>query len=136
VLGLFAVSGAATFVHGRPLIWAPRSVTLSEAVGMRDLGESMRQLALGADPNERYDLVGVFRDDEHVLLTPLEAAVLTREVYMVTVVVDYGARIDERNAPLLQCLARAVDAPEIVAYIVERSDRVETCDDVVLPWQP
>ena len=34
---------------------------------------------LGADPNSRYPTRDVFREDEAVQLTPLEAAVITRE---------------------------------------------------------
>jgi hypothetical protein len=136
VLVLFAASGAATLLRGQPLIWAPSRVTLSEAVAMSDLGESIRLLTLGADPNARYELAGVFRSDAHATLTPLEAAVLTRELYMMDVVVDHGARIDERNTRTLQCLARAVDAPAVAEYLAERSTRVESCEGVVLPWEP
>ena len=135
VFGLFAASAGTAFVNGQPSIWAPWNVTLSEAVGMRDLGESARQLMLGADPNRPYEVAGVFRDEETVALTPLEAAVITRELYMVTLLTDFGAAIDQRNATTLQCLARAVNAPAVVDYLIERSPPA-SCSGIALPWQP
>jgi hypothetical protein len=132
---LFGVSGAAALVVGRPLLWAPSDLTLAEAVGLRDQGEAVRLIMLGADPNRRYDVRDVFREDEHVVLTPLEAAVITREDYMLDLVLDYGARIDDRNSSTLQCLARAVGADAIRASVVELSREVD-CAGVELPWNP
>lgn len=132
---LFGVSGAAALVVGRPLLWAPSDLTLAEAVGLRDQGEAVRLIMLGTDPNLRYDVRDVFRDDEHVMLTPLEAAVITREDYMLDLVLDYGARIDERNSATLQCLARAVDAEAIRATVIGRASETD-CRGVQLPWRP
>jgi hypothetical protein len=69
------------------------------------------------------------------VLTPLEAAVITREDYMLDLVLDYGARIDDRNSSTLQCLARAVGADAIRASVVELSREVD-CAGVELPWNP
>ena len=135
VAALFGVSGATALVTGKPLLWPPTELTLSEAVGLRDQGEAVRLVMLGADPNRRYDVREVFRDDEHILLTPLEAAVITREDYMLDLVLDHGARIDQRNAATLQCLAKAVGAEAITSRIIERSGEVD-CAGVELPWKP
>jgi hypothetical protein len=132
---LFGVSGAAALVVGRPLLWAPSDLTLAEAVGLRDQGEAVRLIMLGANPNRSYDMRDVFRDDEHIMLTPLEAAVITREDYMLELVLAYGARIDDANAATLQCLAQAVAAETIKTYIIERSREIE-CRGVPLPWSP
>ncbi len=91
---------------------------------------------LGADPTRAYDVGGVLREGEQVTLTPLEAAVIVREVYLLDILFDYGAIIVARNTRVLQCLAIGVKAPSIVEYLVERSYRVESCEGVVLPWQP
>ena len=130
---LFGVSGAAALITGRPLIWPPATMTLSEAVALRDRGEMARQIMLGADPNRRYPTRDVFREDEHVQLTPLEAAVITRESYMVGLVLEYGALVNEDNAPVLQCLARNVHAEALWQLFAARHGQVD-CEHVSLPW--
>lgn len=130
---LFGASGAVALVTGRPLIWPPASLTLSEAVALRDRGEVARQIMLGADPNRRYPTNDVFREDEYVALTPLEAAIITREPYMVGLVLDYGALVNDHNAPVLQCLAENVHAEPLRQSFAEQYGRVE-CHDVKLPW--
>jgi hypothetical protein len=132
---MFGASGAAALIAGRPLIWPPEEITLAEAVGLRDQGEVVRQIMLGSDPNRRYQVRDVFRDDEQLELTPLEAAVITREVYMVDLVVDYGASIGDGNAAVLQCLARALGADEVRTFVIDRS-READCGGIQLPWKP
>ena len=131
----FAVSGAAALFRGRPIIWPPTDVTLSEAVALRDQGEVVRQIMMGIDPNKRYLVRRVFRVDEEVALTPLEAAVVTREPYMVDLVVDYGASVNERNAATLQCLAVGVREETIRRYLVDLAGEAD-CAGVELPWRP
>jgi hypothetical protein len=132
---VFGVSGAARLISGRPLIWPPTDVTLSEAVALRDQGEVVRQIMMGSDPNKRYIVRSVFRDDEEVALTPLEAAVITREPYIVDLVVDYGASVNGRNAATLQCLAVGVRQETIRRYLVDLSGEAD-CEGVELPWRP
>src|SRR5688572_24839644 len=117
VILTFAASGASMLVTGRPLLWPPPDVTLSEAVALRDQGEMVRQILNGADPNARYDVADVIRPGQRDGLTPLEAAVSTRERYMVEVVVGYGGRVDETNARTLYCLAREIGADETATYL-------------------
>lgn len=133
-LGLAAV-GVTELVTGRPLLWPPRDATLSEAIVLRDPAEMARLITNGADPNARYDVVGVIRPRHRYRLTPLEAAVATRERYMVELVVGYGGVVDEGNAPTLHCLARAVEADEVVAYVAGIGQAVETCERVALPYR-
>jgi hypothetical protein len=135
VAALFALSGLAALVAGRPLIWPQTDLTLAEAVGLRDQGEVVRLIASGADPNRRYAVRNVFRDDETLAMSPLEAAVITREVYMMELVEDYGGIIDARNAAVLQCLAHALDVEDVRQFIIERSREIP-CDGVPLPWKP
>src|SRR3954453_10587742 len=82
VMVLFAVSGAMALATGRPLLWAAQNMTLTEAIGMHDTAEAVRQIAIGASPNARYDTWDVLKRDQHITLTPLEAAVATREAYL------------------------------------------------------
>jgi hypothetical protein len=130
---VFGVSGAAALMTGRPLIWPPEEITLSEAVALRDRGEVVRQIMLGMDPNRRYETHDVFRDDEDVALTPLEAAVITRERYMVALVLEYGASLNDQNSATLQCLATNVRDESIRRYLADLSRDVD-CAGVELPW--
>ena len=131
---LFGVSGAASLVTGRPLMWPPPDLTLSEAVALRDRGEVVRQIMFGADPNRRYPTHDVFRDGEEVALTPLEAAVITREPYMVGLVLQYGGIVTDQNTVTLQCLAADVGAPSIRRQLEEVTSEVD-CAGVTLPWR-
>lgn len=132
---LFAISGLAALLAGRPLIWPQTDITLAEAVGLRDQGEVVRLISSGADPNRRYAVRDVFREDETLAMSPLEAAVITREVYMMELVEDYGAVIDARNAAVLQCLARALGVEDVRQFVIERTREIP-CDGVPLPWKP
>ena len=131
----FAFSGLVALLAGRPLIWPQEDITLAEAVGLRDQGEVVRLIAAGADPNGRFAVRNVFREDEQLAMSPFEAAVITRETYMMALVEDYGGVIDARNAAVLQCLAQALDAGDVREFVIERTQEVP-CDGVPLPWQP
>ena len=131
---VFGVSGAAALVTGRPLVWAPEDITLSEAVALRDRGEVVRQIMAGRDPNQRYETHDVFREGEHVALTPLEAAVIMHERYMVELVLAYGASLNDRNSAVLQCLAANVQDESIRRYLAALSKEAD-CARVELPWR-
>ncbi len=133
---VFGLSGVVTLGGGRPLIWAPADATLSQATALRDQGEVIRLIMLGTDPNRRYRVDGVFRPGEAAMLTPLEAAVITRELHLVELVVDYGGGLGQNNAAVLQCLAVGVRAEAIRDYLVRAAGITSTCEGVVLPWQP
>ena len=104
----------------------------SEAIVRRDQAEMARQILAGVDPNARYDVVDTVRAGEHYQLTPLEAAITTRELYMVELVVGYGGVVDRNNAPALACLAHAMHADEIEKYLT-RIAPLQSCDAVPLP---
>jgi hypothetical protein len=134
VIAAFAASGAAALVRGQPLIWPAQAVTLTEAVGMHDAAEVVRQIALGGDPNARYDAWDILKRFQHVSVTPLEAAVATRELYMFDLIVAQGALLTSDNARTLQCFAAQEHATEIATYLAERFARPESCEGVTLPW--
>jgi hypothetical protein len=134
VLLLFAASGFAALVNGQPLVWAAQEVTLTEAIGMRDTGELVRQIAIGANPNLRYDTWNVLKHGQHVRVTPLEAAVATRELYLFDVVIAYGASLTADNAPTLHCFAVQEHATEIVAELAKRFAPPPSCAGIELPW--
>ena len=132
---VFGISGAASLLTGSPLVWPPPDVTLAEAVALRDRGEIVRQMMAGADPNRRYPTHDVFREGEEVALTPLEAAVITREPAMVSLVLGYGGVVTDQNTVTLQCLADDVGAPEIRRQLAEMSRDGVDCAGVTLPWR-
>lgn len=133
---LFGISGGAALGAGKPLIWAPVETTLSQATALRDQGEVIRLIMLGTDPNRRYLVDSVFRPGETVMLTPLEAAVITRELHMVELVADYGGAVGDNNAAVLQCLAAGVRADAVHDYLVRAAGGARSCEGVDLPWQP
>jgi hypothetical protein len=129
-----ALSGIAALGAGRPLLWPAGTVTLSEAMAMRDQGEVVRQVGLGRSLDARYDVYDAIKADRHTPATPLEAAIATRELYMFMLGVDYGARLDASSAPALQCLADAKRATDIAAYLAKRFGPTPDCAGLTLPW--
>jgi hypothetical protein len=134
VLLLFAASGFAALVNGQPIVWPAQDVTLTEAVAIRDTGEFVRQISLGANPNLRYDTWNVLKDGQHLRVTPLESAVATRELYLFDVVLAYGASLTADNAPTLHCFAVQEHASEIVAELAKRFAPPASCAGIELPW--
>jgi hypothetical protein len=134
ILAVLAASGASALVRGQPLLWPAQPVTLTEAIGMHDTGEIVRQLSLGADPNTRYDTWDILKRYQHVSVTPLEAAVATRERYLFEMIVAHGALVTPENARTLQCFAAQERASDIAAYLAERFPPPASCDGVQLPW--
>ena len=130
---VFAVSGVAALVTGRPLVWPARPVTLSEAMANRDQGEVVRQVAAGVGLDARYDVYDVIKSDRHTPATPLEAAIATRELYMFELGLAYGARLGPDNARALFCLAEAQEATDIRDHLQEKFGP-QDCSGVALPW--
>jgi hypothetical protein len=109
-------------------------VTLTEAIGMHDTGEIVRQIALGANPNVRYDTWDILKRDQHVSVTPLEAAVATRERFLFEMIVAHGALVTAENARTLHCFAVQERATDIAEYLAARFPPPASCDGVQLPW--
>jgi hypothetical protein len=131
---VLAASGTVALVRGQPLLWPAQPMTLTEAIGMHDTGEIVRQLALGANPNSRYDTWDILKRYQHVSVTPLEAAVATRERSLFEMLVVHGALITPENARTLHCFAVQEHAPDIAAYLADRFPPPASCDGVPMPW--
>jgi hypothetical protein len=134
VLIAFAASGTAALTRGQPLFWPAQPVTLTEAIGMHDTAEIVRQIALGANPNIRYDTWDILKRYQHVSVTPLEAAVATREQYLFEMIVAHGALLTPENARTLHCFAVQEQASAIAADLAARLPQPVSCDGVQLPW--
>ena len=109
-------------------------VTLTEAIGMHDTAEIVRQIALGANPNIRYDTWDILKRYQHGSVTPLEAAVATREQNLFEMIVAHGALLTPENARTLHCFAVQEHATDIAAYVAARFPPPASCDGVQLPW--
>jgi hypothetical protein len=133
-LGALAASGTMALVQGQPILWPAQRVTLAEAIGMHDTAEVVRQIALGANANTKYDAWDILKKDQHVWVTPLEAAVATRERYLFELVVAHGGLLTPESARTLHCFATQEGATEITAYLAERFPPPASCDGVQLPW--
>lgn len=103
---------------------------------LRDNGEVMRLIGLGADPNQAGTMRADFAHNEAQVLTPLEAAVGTRRTDMVELLLEHGAHMDAAMQTRLTCFARRVEADDVRALLEERRppDASATCEGVQTPW--
>ena len=136
---LLIVATAAMFValpFGIDPVWHVEQVTLPEAAALRDSGEVMRLIGLGADPNEAGTVRQNFAHNQEHVLTPLEAAVSIQRVDMVDLLLENGARMDADNWTRLICFADIVDADDVRAFLEQRRprDASATCEGVRTPW--
>jgi hypothetical protein len=134
MLVAFAVSGGTALASGQPLFWPAQPVTLTEAIGMQDTAEIIRQISLGANPNVRYNTWDILKRYQNVSVTPLEAAIAMREQYLFDMLVAHGAMLTAENASTLHCFAVQEHASEIAAYVAARFPPPPSCDGVPLPW--
>ena len=116
--------------------WYVEPLTLPEAAALRDNGEVMRLIGLGANPNEAGTVRAGFAHNEAQMLTPLEAAVAIRRADMVEVLLENGARMDAATWTRLLCFADVVGAGDVRALVERRrpQDASASCDGVNTPW--
>jgi hypothetical protein len=131
LLALAALILLAAVVGYRPL-WAIRNTTLAEAARAGDTATVFRMLTAGSDPN-LSEPVALEGRSEPAVLTPLEAAVESRQVEVVQLLMKMGALASESDRQRLACLAIAVDAPEVGAYMRSTMPPAATPDCAVVP---
>lgn len=117
-------------------MWYVEPVTLPEAAALRDNGEVMRLIGLGADPNEAGTVRAGFAHREAQVLTPLEAAVAIRRADMVEVLLENGAVMDATTWTRLTCFAGVVEAGDVRTLLEQRrpKDASATCEGAQTPW--
>ena len=117
-------------------LWYVEPVTLPEAAALRDSGEVVRLIGLGADPNEASVVRQNFAHNEAHVLTPLEAAVSIRRVGIVDLLLEHGARMDAVTWTQLICFADIVEADDVRALLEQRRPQgaSATCEGVRTPW--
>ena len=131
---VFGASGASALLSGQPLVWPVREITLTDAVAMGDTSEVVRQVRDGADPNARVVTPTGPRSGQTVPLTPLEAAVAAHRIDMVTLLEDYGARMDEATVRALRCFADRLGEERTRRYLAGRTSEPLSCDGIATPW--
>jgi hypothetical protein len=83
-------------------IWADQHVTLTQAARAGDSATVFRMLKAGADPRVEGTL---------------EAAVESRQVETVRLLIERAGSLSESDREQLACLAVAAVAPEVAAYL-------------------
>ena len=131
---VFGLSGATDLAMGQPLVWAAPSVTLAEAVAMRDRSEIAGQILLGADPNIRYRMRDYLSAGRVVMVTPLEAALATGDIGLVESLMEQGATVDDTNRLPLRCFAIRRNADAIDQLLAGGATEAPRCDDIRPPW--
>lgn len=106
---------------GVPPLEPPERMTLSEAAALESDADVVRLLQAGADPNaparvRRSRIRAVGAD-----LTPLEAAMTSRHVSVMTLLIDGGARLDPEQVSVLWCLALSHRNADAQAWLRSRS---------------
>lgn len=119
-----SIAGAA----GLSVIWPRTSLTLPEALILRDAGEATAQLLAGADA-EAPARVAVGPRGTPAMLTPLEAAVRSGELDLVELVLNHGATLPAPTAARLACVAERVGEERIGAWLGERLGTTTPCPD-------
>jgi len=114
-------------------LWRESEIpNLAHAAYEEDLALLERTLDKGADPNARQT---VFIDGRTFTVTPIEAAIIGRNLHTVQWLIRKGARVEAVDVLRLQCLAAEVDASDVVGYLETLKGAYEnrSCDGVELP---
>ena len=120
---------------GYRVLAAPADLTLSEAAALRDHAEVVRLIRSGADPDEPGRVrSGIIREQEY-MMTPLEAATVTRGDDVARLLVSEGATLSGSNFPVLYCLAAGSEFDDMVDVLQELApgEAAPSCEGGALP---
>jgi hypothetical protein len=135
-----AVLGAVTAllligsVFGWNPLWTTEGVTLSELVAVRDIVGIRNMIANGADPTAKYVVREELVKSNAVELTPLEAAITTRERFVVEELLRHVPALDDAERRRLVCFARSSDAPQLADMLIGELPLPVDCSGVAVPW--
>jgi hypothetical protein len=134
VFAALAIVMLAGSLFGWLPLWPDQQLNLAEMTALRDRPGMLLRLQAGDSPNIAYDVrEGLIRSIP-VRLTPLEAAITTREDYLFEFLVAHGARADGDRRAGLVCFAREANAVAIAASLAEPGVEYE-CANVAVPWR-
>jgi hypothetical protein len=118
--GLAALGLVVGWLIGASPFWAVANLTLSEAVVTRDAGEVVRLIVYEhADPDQPWPVRPGLAPGAPAVMTPLTAAVITRRLEMVRLLVHRGAHLPTGVArDRLICDAAAAGGTDIVEFLM------------------
>lgn len=134
LLGLLVAAFLLGNLVGWDPLWPTGTVTLSEAVALRDSATALDLIGRQHDPNASYPVRDGLLKSDVVHVTPLEAAVSTRETAVVQLLIDHGATLDDATRLRLTCFARQERAEAVEALFVAGLRQPVNCAGVALPW--
>lgn len=102
-------------------LWPPDVVTLSEAAAIASSGEVDRLVRAGDDPNRLAPVRPGILTDGALRLTPLEAAVWSRNDAMARQLFDLGVVVDGTTSRRLRCLHDRHPEPAVRAWLEQVS---------------
>ena len=138
--GVLLIVATAAMLVGLPFgadpLWAVEPITLSEAAALRDNGEVVRLIELGADVNGTSAVRPNILTEHSLVVTPIEAAVAAERADMVELLLEQGARMDAALWTRLMCFSASVEADDVRALLEPRRPEgsVEDCDHVQARW--
>jgi hypothetical protein len=110
-------------------------MTLPEAAALESDADIVRLLRAGADVNQAAWVRRTRIRPVHAMMTPIEAAMTSRHVSVMTLLADAGARITVAEIPVLWCLAVQQRNGDAQAWLRSRADLASSpdCADVRYP---
>ena len=134
LLGLLAAGILAAGAFGWQPLWPTATTTISEAIALKDRATALDLIVRGQDPNARYHVREGVVGERSAELTPLEAAITTREIYVVQFLFDHGAVVNDGNRRLLVCSALLNNAPAVASLFNGGDPGAIDCAGVKRPW--
>ena len=125
VSGVFGLAA----VTGRPLTLAPTPTSIQEAAATFDPAGVLLRARGGADLNRPAAVHIRGFGDRPVILTPLEAAVISRSPDMTELLVVLGANLDKATLQRLQCFAARVGDQDVIDYLTTLDDAPLSCGE-------
>ena len=115
-----SVAWLAAAALGIPRGFDSRTLTLTEASAVASHADTALLLRGGADPNAASRLRAGLVMNRETTMTPLEAATGSIRSGPVQMLLDRGARIDERNFAVLWCGATARHNNDMLRFLESR----------------
>jgi hypothetical protein len=103
-------------------LWPAQRVTLAEAVATHDEAEIVRLIGFGEDPNGATSVRAGLLGARPARVTPLEAAVWSRDAEMLTLLLRNGAIVSDSELRALRCLNDKEHDDKVRAVLEQLAD--------------
>ena len=108
-------------------LWQETPLNPANAIARNDLGQAVRLIRLGHDPNDRYPVAAESSRDPDILMTPLEAAVERGDNDVVKILFELGVVVDDAERRRLVCRAIAREAEDVAEFLAGRTVSAAEC---------